>query len=49
MVRDAAVAAFGRGTTIDRRKTRGGQILFMVVSPAMSKDGLICGIGVEAA
>jgi hypothetical protein len=26
-----------------------GQILFMVVSPAMSKDGLICGIGVEAA
>ena len=26
-----------------------GEILFMVVSPAMSKEGLICGIGVEAA
>jgi hypothetical protein len=27
----------------------GGRILFLVVSPAMAKNGLICGIGVEAA
>ena len=29
--------------------TEGGRILFLVVSPAMAKNGLICGIGVEAA
>ena len=26
-----------------------GQVLFMVVSPAMAKQGLICGIGIDAA
>jgi predicted deacylase len=26
-----------------------GQVLFMLVSPAMTKNGLVCGIGVEAA
>jgi len=27
----------------------GGRILFLVVSPAMARNGLVCGIGVEAA
>jgi len=25
-----------------------GQVLFMVVSPAIARNGLVCGIGVEA-
>jgi uncharacterized protein len=37
------------GATIEEIATpEPGQVLFMVVSPAMSKNGLICGIGVEA-
>jgi predicted deacylase len=37
------------GRTLEEIKTPDkGQILFMVVSPAMAKNGLICGIGVEA-
>ncbi len=38
---------FGQ-TLEDIKSPQDGQILFMVVSPAMSKNGLICGIGVEA-
>jgi predicted deacylase len=38
------------GQTIEQATApEDGQVLFMVVSPAMAKDGLICGIGVEAA
>ena len=37
------------GATIEEIATpEPGQVLFMVVSPAMGKNGLICGIGVEA-
>ena len=37
------------GATIEEIATpEPGQVLFMVVSPAMAKNGLICGIGVEA-
>jgi predicted deacylase len=37
------------GQTIEEVKCpERGQILFLVVSPAMSENGLICGIGVEA-
>jgi predicted deacylase len=37
------------GQTIEEIKApEKGHILFMVVSPAMAKNGLICGIGVEA-
>jgi predicted deacylase len=38
---------FGQ-TLEDIKSPQDGQILFMVVSPAMSKNGLICGIGIEA-
>jgi uncharacterized protein len=37
------------GKTLEEIKTPDkGQILFLVVSPAIAKNGLICGIGVEA-
>ena len=37
------------GQTLEEIKApEAGQILFLVVSPAMAKNGLICGIGVEA-
>ena len=39
---------FGR-TIEDVTAPEMGQVLFMVVSPAITKQGLICGIGIEAA
>ena len=48
-LRPGELALVDTGQTLEEIKApEAGQILFLVVSPAMAKNGLICGIGVEA-